>query len=127
MEGSSSKPSGIRNDTLLPCPPSPNCVSSQEAGASHSIEPLYYKGSMAAAKARLLMVIQSMPRSQIISNTTHYVHVTYTSRVFRFIDDVEFLFDQEKHLIQVRSASRKGYSDLGVNRKRIEAIRKSFR
>jgi len=82
---------------------------------------------MAAAKARLLMVIQSMSGSQIIANSTHYVHATYTSRVFRFIDDVEFLFDEEKHLIQVRSASRKGYSDFGANRKRIEAIRKRFR
>jgi uncharacterized protein (DUF1499 family) len=55
-----------------------------------------------------------------------YIHAEFVSSVFRFVDDVEFSFDKTKKLIQVRSASRTGYSDLGVNRRRIEEIRKQF-
>ena len=68
-----------------------------------------------------------MPRSQIVSSTNTYIHVEFTSLIFRFVDDVEFLFDDEKKLIHVRSASRVGYSDLGANRNRVEEIRKRFR
>jgi len=118
---------GITQGKLSPCPDSPNCVSSQSSDPSHYVEPLSYTDSRLDAKTRLLKIIESMPRTQIISNTDNYLHAEFTSLIFRFVDDVEFLFDEEQNLIQVRSASRVGYSDLGMNRKRIEALRQKFR
>ena len=118
---------GISQGKLSPCPDSPNCVSSQSPDPSHFVEPLSYTDSQTDATARLLKLIESMPRTQIISNTGNYLHAEFTSLIFRFVDDVEFLFDKEKNLIHVRSASRVGYSDLGMNRKRIEALRQQFR
>ena len=117
---------GIIQGTLSPCPNSPNCVSSQSSDPSHFIEPLTYHDSQTQARARLLKIIESMPRTQIVSNIDKYLHVEFTSLIFRFVDDVEFLFEEGKNLIHVRSASRVGYSDLGMNRKRIETIREQF-
>jgi uncharacterized protein (DUF1499 family) len=117
---------GVTHGKLAPCPDSPNCVSSQSSDSSHFVEPLSYPDSRAKAKTRLLEIIESMPRTQIISSTPLYIHAEVTSLLFRFVDDVEFLFEEESNLIHVRSASRIGYSDLGVNRKRIEGIRQRF-
>jgi uncharacterized protein (DUF1499 family) len=117
---------GVTQGKLSPCPDSPNCVSSQSSDPSHFVEPLSYTDSRTEAKIRLLTIIESLPRTQIISNTDNYLHVEFTSLLFRFVDDVEFLFDEEKNLLHVRSASRVGYSDLGMNRKRIEALRQRF-
>ena len=117
---------GVTEGKLSPCPESPNCVSSQSSDPSHFVEPLAYSDTQPTAKMRLVKIIQSMPRSQIISTTDNYIHVEFTSLIFRFVDDVEFLFDGEQKLIHVRSASRVGYSDLGANRNRVEAIRQKF-
>jgi uncharacterized protein (DUF1499 family) len=68
-----------------------------------------------------------MRGARVITETETYVHATFTSRVFRFVDDLEFYFVLDAPVIHVRSASRVGYSDLGVNRKRVEKIRKAFR
>ena len=117
---------GVNEGKLSPCPESPNCVSSQSSDPSHYVEPLSYPDTQENAKNRLLKIIQSMSRSQIISTTDNYIHVEYTSLIFRFVDDVEFLFDGEQKLIHIRSASRVGYSDLGANRNRVETIRQKF-
>jgi uncharacterized protein (DUF1499 family) len=118
--------SGIVDGKLTPCPGSPNCVSSQSEDTSHFIDPLRYTGSLAAARERLLRVLTSMDRVTIMSETKTHIHLTFASRIFGFIDDVEFYFPQDAPVIHVRSASRVGYFDLGVNRKRIETIRKAF-
>ncbi len=73
--------------------------------------------------SRLKKVILSKPRTSIIEEKPNYLRAEFTSRIFRFVDDVEFLFDDSLKYIHVRSASRIGRSDLGVNRKRIEEIR----
>ena len=117
---------GITEGKLSPCPDSPNCVSSQSPDVSHFIEPLTYQDSRNDAFSRLLKIIKSLPRSRVISSTGNYIHAEMTSRLFGFVDDIEFFFNEENNLIQVRSASRVGYSDLGVNRKRVETIRKLF-
>ena len=117
---------GMTQGKLTPCPDSPNCISSQSSDPAHFVEPLTFQDSPTDAKTRLVTVIESMPRSRIISNTGDYIHAEFTSLIFRFVDDVEFLFDEKKKVIHIRSASRIGYSDLGVNRKRIEALRKRF-
>ena len=121
-----SKRLGVTQGKLSSCPDSPNCVSSQSDDPSQFIQPLSYTDSATEVKFRLQAVIQSMPRSRIVSNTNTYIHAEYTSLIFRFVDDVEFLFDEKKKLIHVRSASRVGYSDLGANRNRVEEIRKKL-
>ena len=115
---------GLRDGKLSECPDSPNCVSSQTQMKGHTIEPLSYKGSLSEAKQALLSVITSLPRTKIIVDNDRYIHVTFTSHLMRFVDDVEFLFDDTNKQIHVRSASRVGYSDMGVNRKRVENLRK---
>jgi uncharacterized protein (DUF1499 family) len=68
-----------------------------------------------------------MRDAEVITETENYIHATFTSRIFRFVDDVEFYFMRDAPVIHVRSASRVGYSDLGVNRKRVEKIRQAFK
>jgi len=117
---------GIDNKTLKPCPGSPNCVSSMAEDPSHHVEPFQYEGTPEDAKKRLISIIESAKRIQVITSESNYIHAEFTSLIFRFVDDVEFYFDDQKPVIHVRSASRVGYSDLGANRKRIEKIRKQF-
>jgi len=108
------------------CPDTPNCVSSMEAGTSHYVEPLRYQGDIEEAKKRLIDVINGFSRTRVLENTDTYVRATFTSFLFRFTDDVEFEIDDEKKQIHMKSASRIGYSDLGANRQRCEAIRERF-
>lgn len=119
---------GIQSGKLRPCPDSPNCVSSQSESDAHHIKPLEYKESKAKAQERLLQILETEKRTNLVSVEENYIHAEFTSLLFRFVDDVEFLFPEESEtpVIHVRSASRLGYSDLGVNRKRIEHIRKRF-
>jgi len=119
---------GVKEGVLAPCPSSPNCVSSQAPVSDkvHYIAPIKYSGTLADAKKRLVKVIESMKRARIVTARDDYIYAEYTSALFRFVDDVEFYFDDAKKLIQVRSASRLGYGDLGVNRKRVEEIRRLF-
>jgi uncharacterized protein (DUF1499 family) len=122
--GCSGQRSGPPADILNPCPDSPNCVSSLSSDPRHRVAPIAYAGSSAEAWQRLLGVLRSMPGTHILSNEGPYLHVEFTSTVFRFVDDVEFYIDAAPRLIHVRSASRVGYWDLGANRKRVEDIRR---
>ena len=117
---------GLENQLLSPCPGTPNCVSSQEKNSQHRIQPITFEGSLQRAKERLYRVINSMRGTRIISQEDLYWHVEFTTQLLRFIDDVEFYFDGSKSLIHVRSASRQGYWDLGINRRRVETIRSKF-
>lgn len=116
---------GINNSQLAACPATPNCVSSQAPASDteHSIAPLKFNGDPTNAMANLKQVIQSMPRTTIVKETNDYLYVEFASKLMGFVDDVEFYIDGGNNNIQVRSASRLGQSDLGVNRKRIEEIR----
>ncbi|MFC1880380.1 lipocalin family protein [Thermodesulfobacteriota bacterium] len=111
---------------LTPCPDTPNCVSSLAGDKKHFIEPISYEGEKAVAQHELLGILKSFKRVRVAEIEEDYIHAEFVSFIFRFVDDVEFFFDKAKKLIQVRSASRTGYSDLGVNRRRIEEIRKQF-
>ena len=114
------------SDRLSPCPKSPNCVSSLSEDESHYVAPLAYETTLEEAREKLISVINSMKRSEMVTAEVNYIHATFKSALFGFVDDVEFLFDDQRKVIDVRSASRTGYSDLGVNRKRVEEIRKKF-
>lgn len=114
---------GVRDGKLAPCPNTPNCVSSQSADAVHKIEPLTYKSTSQEALAKLKQTLQSLPRTKIIAETNNYLYAEFTIPIMGFVDDVEFYLDAEAKVFHVRSASRLGQSDLGVNRKRIETLR----
>ncbi|HYN44470.1 MAG TPA: DUF1499 domain-containing protein, partial [Candidatus Limnocylindrales bacterium] len=112
---------GVTEGRLAPCPGSPNCVSSEATAAEQRVEPLRYDGDAAQARARLLEVLNGMERVRIVQSTDDYLHAEFRSAVFGFVDDVEFYFSPPG-TIQVRSASRTGYSDFGVNRQRVETV-----
>ena len=118
---------GIHDGRFAKCPDSPNCVSSQAdpLDKEHYIKPFKYDGTKETAHARIEKILASQKRVSIIENRTDYIHTAFKSRLMGFVDDVEFYFPQES-LIHVRSASRLGYSDLGVNRKRISQLRQLF-
>lgn len=114
---------GLVDGRLRPCPNSPNCVCSQDDDAGHQIEPLRFTDSPHDAWDRLHDLVKKLPRTRVVSRDDNYLHVEFTTPLMRFVDDVEFLLDETASLIHVRSSSRIGHSDLGANRKRIEAIR----
>ncbi|WP_029909823.1 DUF1499 domain-containing protein [Pelobacter seleniigenes] len=118
---------GVENGRLAQCPDSPNCVSSQAdpADQQHFIAPFSYSGTKESAVARLLAVLATEKRVTISKQTANYVRAEFRSAWFGFVDDVEFYFP-DRPLVEVRSASRLGYSDFGVNRKRIEHLRRLF-
>ncbi|HRI14014.1 MAG TPA: DUF1499 domain-containing protein [Verrucomicrobiota bacterium] len=116
-------PSSLDNGELLPCPGPPNCVCSQDNTPKHWVAPLRGHGSVVTAMARLKEIVRADPRTTILDSTPSYLRVEYRSRLFRFVDDVEFLANPPAGTIEVRSCSRVGYWDLGVNRRRIERLR----
>jgi uncharacterized protein (DUF1499 family) len=90
------------------------------------VDPIPYRGSADEARKDLLSVLSSMKRTKVVADNGIYLHAECTSAVFRFVDDIEFYIDDRKKMIQVKSASRVGHSDMGVNRKRVEKIRREF-
>jgi uncharacterized protein (DUF1499 family) len=117
---------GVKEGKLAACPKSPNCVSTQSSDEEHRIDAISYTSSLEEARDRVEKIVRGMPRTRVVSLEKDYMHVECTSRIFRFVDDVEFWFDEPNKVIHFRSASRVGYSDLGVNRKRMEEIRARF-
>jgi uncharacterized protein (DUF1499 family) len=117
---------GVTDGKLAPCPDTPNCVATQSGTGAQRMEPIPFEGTPAAALARLKRVLAALPRTRVASERENYLHVECTSLVFRFIDDVEFLIDADAEVIHFRSASRAGRSDLGVNRRRMEEVRRLF-
>ncbi|MBU6435537.1 MAG: DUF1499 domain-containing protein [Nitrospirae bacterium] len=109
---------------LGPCPSSPNCVSTQAKNGEQAIAPFRYQTTRAEAKEALKAIIRSLPSTKLVEEDETYLHYEFTSFLLRFVDDVEFLFEDETKTIHFRSASRTGYGDLGVNRRRMEGIRK---
>jgi uncharacterized protein (DUF1499 family) len=117
---------GIRESRLTPCPDRPNCLSSQGSDSAYTVEPLNYDSEAEKIIADLKVVVGSMKGATIVSESAAYLHVEFQSDVFRFIDDVEFMVDDMAKVVHVRSASRVGYYDFGINRKRLEKIRQAW-
>ena len=111
---------------LKPCPNQPNCVSSLEPEGPRKMDPIQYQGSIEEARQRLLEVIRTFDRAAVVRNTPNYLKAEFRSTIFSFIDDVEFEFDDVSKLIHFRSASRLGYYDFGVNRRRMQRIIRQF-
>ena len=112
---------GIQNGQLTACPDSPNCVSSFETSEQHGIEPLE------ASLEQVQRVLVELDEANIVDVQENYLYAEFTSSLMGYVDDVEFMSDAASGMTHVRSASRLGYSDLGANRKRIEAIRAAIK
>ena len=126
LAGCSSVPvaRGVMDGRLASCPAKDNCVSTFSTRPDQKIEPLHFTGTPAAAMEKLKAVLAKRGDNKIVQQTDHYLHVEFTTPVLRFVDDGEFLL--ESHEIDLRSASRIGYTDFGKNRSRLEKIRKAF-
>ena len=113
-----------RQKRFSSCPASPNCVSTQAPTEDkvHYMAPIPYIGTSATIHKRLLAVIEAMPGSTVKVNAPDYIRAEFRSRIFHFVDDVEVYLDEMQQTIHFRSASRLGESDLGVNRRRMNAI-----
>lgn len=125
MSASAAEPDnlGVENGKLAKCPSSPNCVSTQADDEEHGMAAVKYNTTSAAAMETIESVIEeNFPRAKQVHTREHYLHYEFTSFLFRFVDDVEFLIDDTNKQIHFRSASRVGYSDLGANRKRMAKI-----
>jgi uncharacterized protein (DUF1499 family) len=116
---------GLRDGKLAACKQRLNCVSSQAdpADAQRYVAPIPFRGTMTQAMAAARRAVERMPRATVVSQGANYLHAEFTSRILGFVDDVEFTFDEAAGLLHVRSASRLGRRDYGVNRNRVEALR----
>ncbi len=121
---------GVKNGQLMACPSSPNCVSSQAKDEPHFVNPIPTTGSIPDTQNLLLKILKASPRTTVTQADENYIRAEFISLIFRFVDDVEFLILEPSPgevVIHMRSASRVGHSDFGVNRKRVEKIRQQFK
>jgi len=117
---------GVTDGRLAPCGSKPNCVATRGAAPGRTLPPFRFAGTAAAAQEKLKRLCLGMPRVTLAAERPGYLAFEFRSALFRFVDDVEFLFDEGAKQIHFRSASRVGRSDLGVNRKRMETIARAF-
>lgn len=118
-------PPGVYEGKLSGCPDSPNCVSTQSEDESHVIAPFPLATDPGSALECLKRIIQGMKRTKIVLIEKQYFHAEFRT-LLGFTDDVEFYIDETNRKVQMRSASRFGYWDFGVNRRRLEEIRSRF-
>jgi len=111
---------------LKDCPDRPNCVSSIAKDQDRYVAQFAYACDRRKAIDALVQVLSEQPRATIVEKREDYLHAEFRSKIFRFVDDVEFYFPVDQPLVHVRSESRVGYSDMGVNRKRVETLRANF-
>lgn len=114
-----------RAESLPPCPATPNCVSSESSDPDHQVAALKAGADAASARQALLNALATQPRVTLTHEGETRVEAEFRSLIFRFVDDVIFLI-REDGSVDVRSASRVGYSDLGANRRRVEALREAL-
>jgi uncharacterized protein (DUF1499 family) len=118
---------GVHEGRLAPCPGSPNAVCSDAADAAHRVEPLVLAVAPAEAWGAAREAVAALPRTRLVTARDDYLHAECASRLLGFVDDLELHLRPEAGVIAVRSASRLGYSDLGVNRRRVETLRAALR
>jgi uncharacterized protein (DUF1499 family) len=116
---------GLTDGRLNACPGTPNCISTQAdpADATHYAEPIRYEGSRDAARRTVVDWIGKRTDAELVVEEKHYLHAVFTSRVFGFRDDAEFYFPDDENVVHMRSASRVGVGDMGVNRTRYREAR----
>ena len=126
IDSRKARETGLLNGKLRPCPGTPNCVVSEDSGKDSYIEPLTFSGEPGAAWEHAKEALTGLG-GRIEKDTGAYLWATFRSRIWRFVDDTELRLDAAGKVIHVRSASRVGKGDLGVNRKRVERLRNLFK
>ena len=116
---------GVKDGKLPRTKSTPNNVSSQAdpSDAEHYIAPIRFKGSAVEAMAAVRKAVESSERATVIRHEGNYLYAEFKSKLLGYVDDVEFTHDDKGGVIHVRSASRLGRKDFGVNRARVEALR----
>jgi len=114
---------GIQQTGLAACPASPNCVSSDASDAAHRVAPFVLSSPPAEAWKSVRAAVAALPDTQVVAASASRLHAESTSEIFGFVDDLELQLRVSQGLIAVRSASRLGYGDMGVNRSRVEELR----
>ncbi len=122
--GTKPKDIGVHDGKLAKCPPKPNCVSSYATNPLQRVEPLRFTGDIDQQFDQLAEILNSIKGITIQNRTKNYLYAECKSSLMGFIDDLEFYWDEKAGLCHVRSASRLGFSDMNVNRRRVEEIRK---
>jgi len=117
-----SKSIGLRNGALNDCPSSPNCVSTAAANSKHGAIVWAYKGTHQESMLRVRKTCESYGGATLEKSESNYLYYTFKTKRGGFTDDVEFYFDEKKEVVEFRSASRLGYSDLGSNRRRMKNL-----
>jgi uncharacterized protein (DUF1499 family) len=117
---------GISDSLLAACPPTPNCVSSDAQDADHKIDPFRLAAPVAEVWRVTREMVLEMPRTHIVEETLDYLYLESKTALLGFVDDFELHLRASKGIIAVRSAARLGYSDFGVNRNRVEALRSAL-
>jgi uncharacterized protein (DUF1499 family) len=125
--GSPTKRHNSESSGFLDCPDSPNCVSSLAKNPKHRVEPFKLKKDPKTSWDIIQKTVGSLPRTKIVTADNSDIHAECRSMIFRFVDDLTFHLTPSNDIIHVRSASRIGYSDFGVNRRRVENLRKKLR
>jgi len=118
---------GLVNESLRPCPGSPNCVSSTATDPAQRVEPFQLQVPPDEAWAAAKKIILKLPRTQVVSFQDSYLHAECRSAVFGFVDDLELQLLPGQNQIAIRSAARSGYYDFGVNRERVEELHRQLR
>jgi len=117
---------GVTDGRLAPMPKSPNAVSSQSSGEYYQVAPLPLKDNLKLTKAALLAAVKAYGGGEIIEETDTYIYIVFTTSKMKYKDDLEFYISEDEGLVHYRSSSRIGYSDMGLNRERYNAIAKAY-
>lgn len=117
---------GVGDGKLAKMPNTPNAVSSQTDIEDKKVEPLKFNGNLEETKTKIVNIINNYEGTKIIKSEKNYIHVVFTTGGMKYKDDVEFYFDEKNKIIHFRSASRVGYSDMGLNKKRFDEIKNYY-
>jgi uncharacterized protein (DUF1499 family) len=117
---------GVTEGKFAPCPDSPNCASTQSGRKGHVMKPLPYLQTREASREKILSILKGMKRTEIVKLTESYIHAECRTALWRFVDDVEFFLDENARVVHFRSASRVGYYDFGLNRRRMNEISEKY-
>lgn len=117
---------GETNGSLAQLPRTPNAISSQTSDTQKKVDPFPFNQNLSVSKNSLKLILEDFEGIKIVSEGKNYIHALSTSKTMRFHDDIEFFFDERSKVVHFRSASRIGFSDLDVNRKRYELFKKAY-
>ena len=117
---------GVINGKLAEMPKSPNAVSSQTDDPEKMVDPFPFRGDLTSSRERIIKILQKLDNIEILTEKEIYIHAVSTTHRMKYRDDLEFYFDEKAGLVHYRSASRVGYSDMGLNRERYNSLLKLY-